>query len=426
MQVTKKNNKKAKIFLPLLFFPFCAIFFSMMGGGKDKEGHAESKPSSLNAVLPSPEVEGNMLDKMSLYKRAEEDSAKAGRENVAGIFDTNSNANGQQPPAGAVDAPFSPALETYPSSRPRRDPDHQVAQLQERLAGIQHLIDQAEMEKTGRKVDLPGSDPVQGNDSQFQGLQQQMSQIQQQAAGGMDAEMQQMKGMMETILDIQHPSRVTDRLKDVSRKQQGRVIPVTITPATAHKDYFGGLAPTADTSGVGVTTRGAFFGSGDGLSADTLTDHTAIAAVVHETQQIVSGAWIKLRLVQPVFVDGRFVPKGVCVWGMCSLSGERLTVQVTGLGISNELMPVRLEVYDYDANPGIRIHGSITREVSKEATDRTIQSVALSSLNPSIEAQAATAGLETAKNLLSRKVKVDPVTVKAGYPVLLRSTQTNQ
>lgn len=426
MQDTKKKNKKAKLFLPLLFFPFCAICFSVMGGGKQEQKPEQDKPSSLNAVLPSPEVEGNMLDKMSLYKRAEEDSAKAGRFNTAEVFGGDSAGSMEQIPSGAVESPFSPGTDNFPVARTRRDPDQQVAKLQERLSGIQQLIDQAEREQEVPTPSLPVTEPVLGNDTQFQELQRQVSLVQQQASGGMDAEMQQMKGMMETILDIQHPSRVTDRLKEVSRKQQGRVIPVTMTAATAEKDYFGGLSQSPDTTGAKKAPRGAFFGSGDGSEVDTLTNHTAITAVVHATQQVVSGAWIKIRLTQPVFVDGRHVPKGACVWGMCSLSGERLIVQVTSMGIGNQLVPVRMDVFDYDANAGIRIEGSITREASKEATDRAIQSVALSSLNPSIEAQAASAGLETAKNLLSRKVKLEPVTVKAGYPVLLRSSQPNQ
>jgi hypothetical protein len=40
-------------------------------------------------------------------------------------------------------------------------------------------------------------------------------------------------------------------------------------------------------------------------------------------------------------------------------------------------------------------------------------------LNPSIGVQAASAGISAAKNLLSKKVRLIKVTVKAGYRVLL-------
>ena len=43
----------------------------------------------------------------------------------------------------------------------------------------------------------------------------------------------------------------------------------------------------------------------------------------------------------------------------------------------------------------------------------------LMSLDPSLGAQAASAGLEAMKGFASKKVKLVRVTVKAGYPVLL-------
>ncbi len=47
----------------------------------------------------------------------------------------------------------------------------------------------------------------------------------------------------------------------------------------------------------------------------------------------------------------------------------------------------------------------------------------LATLDPSIGAQAAGAGIQAAKTLLSRKVKLVKVTVKAGYKVLLKDSK---
>lgn len=83
-------------------------------------------------------------------------------------------------------------------------------------------------------------------------------------------------------------------------------------------------------------------------------------------------------------------------------------------------VPVALSVYDMDGMAGIYIPGAITRDVAKQSTDNALQSVALNSLDPSIGAQAASAGIETAKTLISKKVKLVRVTVKAGYQILLK------
>jgi hypothetical protein len=55
-----------------------------------------------------------------------------------------------------------------------------------------------------------------------------------------------------------------------------------------------------------------------------------------------------------------------------------------------------------------------------------MQTIGLASLDPSWQAQAAGAGIEAAKTLVSRKVKLVKVTVKAGYQVLLRDEKQKQ
>jgi hypothetical protein len=44
----------------------------------------------------------------------------------------------------------------------------------------------------------------------------------------------------------------------------------------------------------------------------------------------------------------------------------------------------------------------------------------MSSLDNSLELQAASAGIEAAKGLLSKKAKLAKVTLKAGYHILLK------
>jgi len=141
--------------------------------------------------------------------------------------------------------------------------------------------------------------------------------------------------------------------------------------------------------------------------------------VVQETQTVVSGSTIKLRLTEDVFINGVLVPKNNFLFGNCSVDGERLKIAITGIRYNNNLFPVALSVYDLDALEGIRVPGAISRDATKEGADRALQSVQLMGLDPSIGAQAAGAGLEAAKGLFSKKVKLIRVTVKAGYPILL-------
>jgi uncharacterized protein YunC (DUF1805 family) len=81
---------------------------------------------------------------------------------------------------------------------------------------------------------------------------------------------------------------------------------------------------------------------------------------------------------------------------------------------------VDLSVFDMDGMSGIHIPGAITRDAAKQSGQQAIQSVGVTSFDQSIGAQAASAGIELGRNLLSKKVKLIKVTVKAGYQVLLR------
>ena len=85
-----------------------------------------------------------------------------------------------------------------------------------------------------------------------------------------------------------------------------------------------------------------------------------------------------------------------------------------------------LSVYDMDGLVGIYIPGAINRDVATASDGRPMQTSGLTPLDDSWGAQAAGAGIEAAKSLLSKKVKLVKVVVKAGYKVLLRDEKQKQ
>ena len=135
---------------------------------------------------------------------------------------------------------------------------------------------------------------------------------------------------------------------------------------------------------------------------------------------------MKLRLQSDIHVNGALIPKDSFIFGTASLSGERLSIEITNLRYGNSVFPVDLAVFDMDGLDGIHIPGAITRDVAAQSADRSVQGIGLTSLDPTWQAQAASAGVETAKTLFSKKVKLIKVTVKAGYKVLLRDGKQKQ
>jgi conjugative transposon TraM protein len=219
--------------------------------------------------------------------------------------------------------------------------------------------------------------------------------------------MKQMDDMLSKILDIQHPERVKERIKERSLQQKDKAFVVCKLPALTTISLL-------DTEKI--SAENSFFGMDDVQSKE---DQNAIEAVVHQNQVLVDGAVIKLRLLDDIYIESNLIPKESFVFGICSLNGERLEVEINSIRCNNSLFPVKLAVYDMDGLPGIYIPGAITRDVTKQSADNSLQLMELTSLDPSLKAQATATGINAMKNLLSKKARLVKVTVKAGYKVLL-------
>jgi conjugative transposon TraM protein len=233
-----------------------------------------------------------------------------------------------------------------------------------------------------------------------------------------DPELQQLGGMLENILDIQHPSRVQERLKQSSDNKKGKIFSVN-----RKKEIDNSTLLEQSTSILDTAKRNSFYAAEESLQADYQPN--SIEAVIHETQTIVNGSIVKLRLCSEITLQGMVIPKNTFLYGIASLKGERLEVKVNNIQYRNSIYPVELTVYDLDGIDGIYIPGAINRDVAKASADRSIQTLGLTGVTDSWGAQAAGMGIEAAKSLISKKVRLIKVVVKAGYQVLLYDEKQN-
>jgi conjugative transposon TraM protein len=387
------KKRKALLVLPLLALPFVTLAFWSLGGGKGvSQAQAKEKPG-INTSLPSAQLSGTSLDKMSLYNKAVTDS-QALKDQLGSDPFTGDTIHGKQDTSGLKPGGIPGTANNY------TDPNE--ARVRTKLAQLEQSLNQPASQAAPENN---AHDPA--IDAHLAHLQQSMQQMS--GTNDPDPQMQQMNAMLEKILDIQHPERLQQELREQSLKNRGRVYAVT--------------GPGGQIPAVSVTD--GFYGLEDNTSADS-TGLSAIPAVVQETQTVTSGATIKLRLIGDIMVNGTLIPKNSFVYGSCNVDGERLKISITGIRFNSSLFPVGLIVYDLDALEGIRVPGAIGRDASKEGADQGIQSMQLMSLDPSLGAQAASAGLEAVKGFAGKKVRLVRVTVKAGYPVLLLDGKAKQ
>ena len=411
------RKRKMMLVLPLMVIPFLTMAFWALGGGKSEETVAASEQKGLNLNLPDAKMKDeNLVDKLSFYDKADKDSAKLEewmrtdpyyqQKEDTGYIHINELELLTQNSASK----YNQRLNTSPYEISSNNPEQK---LMKKLSLLQKEINK----QPGKES--TGNDGVSNTeqDNEFVGEVDRLENmlLTMNTNNIRDPEMQQLNGTLEKILDIQHPQRIKDKLKQKSLEKKQVVFAVTASPKLASVSLI-------DTSKKKQNNSNQFYaGTKD---AEEITEGFAIEAVVNSNQILVNGAVIQLRLTGDVFINGILIPKGTSVNGIASLNNERLEAEVSSVRYKNHLLAIKLELYDMDGLPGIYIPGSISRDVAKNSADNSLQLMELTALDPSLKAQAATAGINTAKSLISRKVKQVKVMIKEGYKVLLKDKNT--
>jgi hypothetical protein len=146
----------------------------------------------------------------------------------------------------------------------------------------------------------------------------------------------------------------------------------------------------------------------------------ATRATIDRDVSLISGQTIALRLEETLHAGGVQVDSGSLVYGTVSLQAERLHIQIRSILVGRKILKVHLEVYDQDGQPGLYVPGSLDRDVAKESTQESISTLNTDIVDPGLGAQAANAGIQAAKSLLSRKVRQEKVYVGSGYQVFIK------
>lgn len=392
------KRRKMLLVLPLLVIPFLTMAFWALGGGKGTQDKVIAT-EGLNLDLPNPNLkEDKLMDKLGFYERADKDSMKLEewmrsdpyfKRDTVPVFP-----NELEELTTLTAGKYNQRLNTSPYEKGVDNPEDQIMQ---KLKALEN-----EMNKTPINT---YEDPAKRNNGtdQFSSEVDRLEQLLRvnKAGSSDDPEMKQLENTLDKILDIQHPQRVKER---------------------SHKNKDAAYV-VRKFSGADTIVKG-FYSYSDDKELER-ADQNAIEAIIAANQTIVNGAVVKLRLLNDVFINGKLVPKDVLVAGIATLDGERLNVEINSIRSGKSIYTVKLEVYDMDGLPGIYIPGTINREVAKESLYNSLSLADMTTLDPSLKAQATATGIGTIKSLVSKKAKLVRVQVKAGYKVLLNNKNQN-
>ena len=149
-----------------------------------------------------------------------------------------------------------------------------------------------------------------------------------------------------------------------------------------------------------------------------------IAACVHGTQTVSDGQVLRIRLLEPMAVADKIIPRNAVVVGTAKIQGERLDIEITSLEYAGTIIPVELAVYDTDGQRGIFIPNSMEMNAVREVAANMGGSLG-SSINISTNAGAQLASdlgkglIQGTSQYIAKKMRTVKVHLKAGYKVML-------
>ena len=154
------------------------------------------------------------------------------------------------------------------------------------------------------------------------------------------------------------------------------------------------------------------------------TGKNCIRACINQTVTLTNGKELQLRLMEPVQVGDLLIPANTIITGPCRIGGERLNVTVASIQYAGNIVPVELQVYGTDGQPGISVPGNdavtAAKEVASSLASSTGSSIMISdNAGSQLAADLGKGLIQGASQFVSKKMSTVRVTIKAGYQVLL-------
>ncbi len=347
---------------PLVALPFlCAMFYGL-GGGKGVGRAVAGHVGGLNTELP-----GAFPDPRKTFLDKMGAYLKADRDSL------RKKEYAQQDPYHPFVAAKAPDLKAPDV----RAPDPKATELLTQLNRLKQSLQEpqavrSEVEPVREPVQrssLPGYSPPAVRPHVPEGLEK-------------DPQLERLDNILDKVIRIQHPSE--------ARSVSGQ---------------------------TAVATSEAV------IPADSASN--AIAAVIPSDQTLITGGTIPLRLSEDILVHGVRILAGGWVYGTATINGDRLQVHIRSIRDGRNLYNSDLQVYDLDGLPGVHIPDVLSQDVAKESATESVSGLNILTTDPGLGAEAASAGVQAAKSLLTHKARLIKVSVRAGYEVLLKNSNNN-
>ena len=409
----------------MLVFPLMGLTFLgcmwLIFAPSQEDREKERQGQGFNTDMPQPEDSKIIGDKAKAYEQQLLEKRQKQRRGMVGDLSSFWDDTDVKP--DAADAPEDCRL--TPVATPRKETDsRQHAGIRSSAAANKRLNT-----SLGTFYEPPKED------AEKEELRQRIDELERMV---MEQE-KKPSTMEEQVALLEKSYELAAKYRNGGNNAGQAVQPETETPA-GHRgkkrmkaEAVSGVRPTTVSALPQPLTDPAFiadygcernFGFHTAIGTAEAAGKNTITACVQGDQTITDGQTVKLRLLEPMRVSGRTVPRNAPLVGSARLQGERLEIGITSLEHQGNIIPVELEVYDNDGQAGIFIPGSMEIDAAKEIGANMGSSLG-SSINISTDAGAQLASdlgkgvIQGVSQYISKRMRTVRVHLKSGYRVLL-------
>lgn len=431
-ELTEEERQRRKKFIiyPLMFLLFAGSMW-LIFAPSEKEGEKQAK--GFNTEVPDPTAAELIGDKKKAYEKEmmeeKEQERNRAMQSLSSMF---GEMTGGQPEQSSEEL----ALKTDLSERDNGFGSRTAAPQEGFHASTSAYQD---INRTlGSFYEAPREDPEKEElRARLAELENRMSSEQQSPAITVNDQMALLEksyqlatkympsggGQSSSNMALASDGETASEGKAVVTTRNGKAVAFPVSPVS--EQVVSALAqPMSDSTfrSEYIKERNYLFQTAIGTVSQT--DRNTISACVHNNQTVMDGQTVRFRLLEPMSVSGREIPRNALVVGTAKLQGERLSIIISSLGYRGSIIPVELSVYDTDGQAGIFIPGSMERNAAKEIAANMGTSVG-SSVNISTDAGAQLAAdlgkglIQGTSQYFAKKMRTVKVHLKAGYKVLL-------
>ncbi|HBL74312.1 MAG: conjugative transposon protein TraM [Bacteroidetes bacterium GWF2_42_66] len=417
------QKRKKMVIFPLFFLLFAISMWLIFAPSADKK---EEPGDVFNTNLPTPKKSGIIADKRDAYRqeamRAKEQEKIRSLQDFAFILGGETAEEKTSPGKAGLQGVPEPTGNSVKSSRLKNSSGNSRANAFRSSAGQYQDINR-QLGSFYKETE------PETNGQEQAGLEERI--------GKLELQLQEKNEAEQQLALVEKSYEIAARYMPADKAESETVAAPVLNASETEKDAVS--LPVSQVSGKVVSllaapmpdsvfmkeyTKPRNLGFHTVAGREMEPEKNTINACISKTVTITNGQEVQVRLLEPVRAGKMLIPENTLISGSARISGERMNVSITHIQYAGSIIPVKIEVFDMDGNPGISVPGSEELNAVKEVTANMGTSMGSSititdNAGSQLMADLGRGIVQGASQYAGKKMRTVRVTLKAGYRVLL-------